>query len=83
MNLKDEPCIQAVNMVYCYLRLGGMDEAQASRQLQAFLPELLNAASGVNIARLIEHAAVPLAMPGPCAPPDLARGHVEYPALTD
>lgn len=83
MNLRAESCIQAMNRLYCYLRLSGIDSQTACEQLHTLLPELTAVNGHINTCRLVHDKTPPSITPQPCASPPLVRGHIGYPDCAD
>jgi hypothetical protein len=85
MSLTREPTIQALNRIYCYLRLSGASEAATGAHLQECTAALTGSGAPEDLwaqldARLLAaQARGELKYPAPEAPPELRRGHVRYP----
>lgn len=79
----EEPCIQAVNRLYCYLRHSGLEPQTACEQVRSRMQQILDCRGGINPARLTREAlsSGQSCLPQPAPAPVLQRGHLGYPAV--
>ncbi|RRQ22033.1 hypothetical protein [Thiohalobacter thiocyanaticus] len=79
----EEPCIQAVNRLYCYLCHSGLQPQAACEQVRTWMQQILDCQGGINPARLTRKALSPgqSRLPQPAPAPPLQRGHLGYPAI--
>lgn len=79
----EEPCIQAVNRLYCYLRHAGLESHPACEQVSSRMQQILDCQGRINPARLTREAlsSAQLRLPQPAPAPALQRGHLGYPAV--
>lgn len=85
MNEHDsEPCITAINRLYCYLRHAGIEPGPACEALETQMRPILDCQGASNPARLMLEAAVreQFELPRPAPVPAPVRGHLGYPRAT-
>lgn len=79
----EEPCIQAVNRLYCYLRHSGLESQAACEQVSSRMRQILDCRGGINPARLTREvlSSGQLRLPQAAPAPALQRGHLGYPTV--